>query len=98
MRRIRELLLTEYIGAILVAVIAAQAVIVVISALVQEIMYYVYFARQEAFRMAHAPTPSEVLIPAGIKISLYLVTAYLLAKWLFFKESGTPSADHRSEA
>ena len=98
MRTIRELLLTEYIGAILVAAIAAQAVIVLISALVQEIMYYAYFARQNLPGISHRLTPSEVLVPAAIRFCLYLLTAYLLAKWLFLRASTVAAGDNGSEA
>jgi hypothetical protein len=57
MRRLRAILLTDYIGAILIALLATQAIIVFFTALVQQISYYTHLAEHSltgpAFRSSH---------------------------------------------
>jgi hypothetical protein len=83
MRRLRAILLTDYIGAILIALLATQAIIVFLTALVQQISYYTHFAEHSltgpAFRSSHW----EPVLTSLVRIALYLLTAYLLVRWLY---------------
>ena len=83
MRRLRAILLTDYIGAILIALLATQAIIVFFTALVQQISYYTHFAEHSltgpAFRSSHW----EPVLTSLVRIVLYLLTAYLLVRWLY---------------
>ncbi|HLM83261.1 MAG TPA: hypothetical protein VK302_21860 [Terriglobales bacterium] len=82
MNKIREILLTEYIGAILVALLIADAIIALIALLVGQISYHLFFARQYAGRI---PTESQShsILTALEKMLLYLASAYMLARWLY---------------
>ena len=89
MQHIREILLTEYIGAMLVALLAVQAIIVFISMLARQITWYLSHATNEGvFGGGHAniytPLAWNDVIRSLVSIALYLLTAYLLAHWLYF--------------
>jgi len=83
MRRLHAILLTDYIGAILIALLVAQAIIVFFTMLVQQITYYSYFAHRSLPETPYRPSHWEAVITSGVRIVLYLLTAYLLARWLY---------------
>jgi hypothetical protein len=89
MQTIRQILLTEYIGAILVAVLIADAFSAVISTAVGEISFYLRVAR-------HAIPPNVLrfsntysTLGALTRAALYLAAAYFIWRWLY--SSGNPS-------
>jgi len=82
MRTIREILLTEYIGAILVAVLIADAFFAIITTVAGQISYYVQFAHNP-LADAHRPSASYLILGAITRSVLYLISAYALARWLY---------------
>lgn len=82
MRTIREILLTEYIGAILVAVLIADAFSALISVAVAQISYYARFPGHIAIESVRLSTTYSFL-SALIRIVLFLISAYLIARWLY---------------
>jgi ABC-type sulfate transport system permease component len=83
MRRLRAILLTDYIGAILIALLASQAIIVFFAALVQQISYYTHFAEHSLTGPAYRSSHWEPVLTSLVRIVLYLLTAYLLVRWLY---------------
>ncbi|HKI26650.1 MAG TPA: hypothetical protein VKA07_10015 [Candidatus Sulfotelmatobacter sp.] len=82
MRKIREILLTEYIGAILVAVLVADAFIALIATAVAQVAYYVQFGHVTVLN-AHGLSTTYSMLDALAKAVIYLVAAYLIARWLY---------------
>ncbi|MGB0014012.1 MAG: hypothetical protein WBQ03_20610 [Candidatus Sulfotelmatobacter sp.] len=82
MRTIREILLTEYIGAILVAVLIADAFSALISVAVAQISYHARFPGHVAIESVWLST-TYLLLSALIRIVLFLTSAYLIARWLY---------------
>ena len=80
MNKIREILLTEYIGAILVALLVADAFVEIVSVLLR-ISYRTFFAGEWERYQGLSNTYS--ILTALVKIALYLLMAYLLARWLY---------------
>jgi H+/Cl- antiporter ClcA len=84
MRRIREILLTQYIGAIVIGMLLAQALTGLVSLLVQPVIWY------QQVRESHSvmdrglpPFPWSKLLPLAITIALYVIVSYLLVTWLY---------------
>jgi len=82
MRMIREILLTEYIGAILIAVLIADALSTLITTVVAQISLHVELRRNPALDL-HRLSPTYSLLDAFSRIALYLISAYLIARWLY---------------
>ncbi|MGD0508192.1 MAG: hypothetical protein ABSA27_10370 [Terriglobales bacterium] len=82
MNRIREILLTEYIGAILVALLIADAIMALVTLLAGQIYYHVFLARQYAAKIP-IESQSHSILTALVRMMLYLASAYLIARWLY---------------
>jgi len=82
MRIIRQVLLTEYIGAILIAVLVADAFAAIITLVVGQVSYYVQFAHNP-LADAHRPSTSFLILGAVSRSALYLISAYVIARWLY---------------
>jgi hypothetical protein len=83
MRTIRQILLTEYIGAIVVAVLIADSFSALFMTVAEQISYHVYFAEHNLPRAGHRLSITYSILSTGTRIALYLITAYLLARWLY---------------
>jgi H+/Cl- antiporter ClcA len=83
MRTIRNILLTEYIGAILIALLVSEAVAVFVVAIGQQISWYSYFSQHPLSETQYRPSHNESILIAITKVALYLLFAYLLARWLY---------------
>jgi hypothetical protein len=96
MRTIREILLTEYIGAIVIAVLVADAFSTLFTTLVAQISYHVHFEKHTSPKFELSTT--YPLFSTVTKIGLYLAIAYLLARWLYGRgrpATGNDQALHR---
>lgn len=83
-QKLREILLTRYIGSILVALLCWQALIVLIENVVRILVWVINDQRAHtAFGSPHPSFPWDTLILSSVSIALYLLTAYLLAQWLY---------------
>lgn len=91
--KIREILLTQYIGAILIALMGWQAVVVLVGTAIRDLGWFVR-QQQNASVVGSAGTtfPWVSLIDAAITMFLYLLVGYLLARWLY------PLAQTKSES
>jgi ABC-type antimicrobial peptide transport system permease subunit len=92
MKRIREIFLTQYIGAIVIGMLVVQAIAGFISLLMQPLIWYTQ-ARESRSAMQFAlPFPWSQLLPSAITIALYVVVSYLLFAWLYQTEEGRLAA------
>jgi len=97
MRTIREILLTEYIGAILVAVLVADALSTLITTVVAQISLRVELRRNPTLDL-HRLSTTYSLLDSFSRIALYLISAYLIARWLYpGKPTESPRAAESSE-
>ena len=93
MKRLRAVLLNQYIGAMTVGFLLAQTVAGAITGLVQTSMSY-YFARRETSSVMGGSSvfPGSTLIFLLVAVALELLVAFLLMNWLY----GSSASDDRS--
>jgi multisubunit Na+/H+ antiporter MnhB subunit len=85
MRRIREVLLNEYIGAIAIGFILAQVVAGIVSTVVTPIAFYWESRRRPANAFESRAFSWESLLVPLVSVVLYLLAAYLLVHWLYLR-------------
>ena len=98
MGRIREILLTQYIGAIVVGFITAQGLIGLVALVTIPLRWYLEFRNRTSSSVLYHATNQQISFPwdsvlaASVNILLYLLVAYWLARWLYpqAEESSTP--------
>jgi hypothetical protein len=83
MRRIREILLTDYIGAIAIGFISAQAILAFVGAFTTTAAFYVQERSHPGVLNRSAVFPWDNLIISFVSVGLYLAAAFLLARWLY---------------
>lgn len=82
--KLREILLTQYIGSILVALIASNAVATLTTSFVRNVFWVINDQRtRSVLGSSHPPFPWDDLIYSAATIFLYLAIAYSLARWLY---------------
>jgi len=77
MNKIREILLTEHVGAILVALLFWGAITALITLLVGQIYWHVALSGRYHESLGHS------ILTTLVKMLLYLASAYMLARWLY---------------
>jgi hypothetical protein len=82
-KTIRQILLTEYIGSILVALLGCQAIIVVATSILRDLLWYWYRSRAGILADTRPPFPWDNFVFSATSVVLYLLIAYLLARWLY---------------
>jgi uncharacterized membrane protein (DUF4010 family) len=83
-QKLRETLLTRYIGSILIALLCSQALIVLIEKIAQTIFWVINDQRSHsALEPSHSSFAWDNLIFSAVTCALYLVVAYVLAQWLY---------------
>lgn len=97
MRRLREILLTQHIGAITIGLVLAQAVLAVINAAVQNVAAYIALQGAPHSVMSEARPFSWVNLEISLATAtLELLTGIALIFWLY---GGTGvTADHENES
>jgi len=88
--RIREILLTQYIGAIIVGFLAVDAISTVISIAVSPATFYLL--RQQPRSLFGAQEPAydwSGLIVSIVRTALYLVPICLVVRWLYWQKAGS---------
>ena len=103
MKRIREVLRNEYIGAIAIGVLLASAITGLIGALVQPVFFYLESKPRPSSVFATEPAqhfPWLTMISGLVPVALYFLVAYLLLRWLYLRpdvraerESGEDQSD-----
>jgi hypothetical protein len=92
MRKLRQILLTEYIGAIIIGFLLAQALAATISTVVQTISFYLEGRSRSSVFGGRGGFEFGALVPPAISVILEVVTAFVLIYWLYW------SGDTRAEA
>jgi hypothetical protein len=83
-QKLREILLTRYIGAILVALLCWQALVVLIERVVQTLFWVINDQRDHsALGSRYSAFPWDSLVFSAVSIALFLLAAYALARWLY---------------
>ena len=92
--KIREILLTQYIGSILIALLIWQALLEFITMALRSV-FWSYNHRNTGSLLENSSSrfPWDNIVFTGVTISLYLCTAYALARWLFPEFFLTTPAD-----
>jgi hypothetical protein len=90
MNKIREILLTEYIGAILVALLASDAIIALVTLVVGQIYWHASLGGRYHESLGHS------ILTALVKMLLYMGSAYLLARWLYWRKAPGDPGEHRT--
>jgi hypothetical protein len=94
--RIKRILLTQYIGAIVTALIAAQGISGLISLLVFPLSWHLMIRRGEpGSQVWHMPgTPQAYdwsqTIVSLVSVTLHFLVVYILMRWLYFEEEPSP--------
>lgn len=86
MKKIREVLKNQYIGAVAIGVIIAFSIISFISTVLQTVI--VYWESRHRASSVFAPNPEfpwANLIAGIIPVVLYLLVAYILMRWLYYE-------------
>jgi hypothetical protein len=98
MKRVREILLTQYIGAITIGFIFAQAATHFINGITQVAAQY-WTIQQDYRGVMGAPRsfPWASFIVSMSSVVLHLLVAFLLIRWLYAEENGQ-SGDQEVEA
>ena len=104
MRRVKEILHTQYIGAIVVAILSAQGITGLISGVLTPL--YAYLESQRPFRSVLDASPREFqfpwesLIGTLASVLLNLAFAFALFCWLFWRtpNEASPAAEDAAEA
>lgn len=96
--KLREILLTQYIGSILVALLVWQAAIEVITTAVRTGYWFSNHRHTESVfgESSRAPFPWDNLIFSAVTVALYLLTAYGLARWLYPPQPIAPETEEES--
>ena len=82
--KVREILLTQYIGSILIALLGCQALVVLVTTVVSTASRYVDQQRNQSVLVpSRISVDWDSVVLAGVAIALYLFSAYLLARWLY---------------
>ena len=81
MRTIREVLLTQYIGAMVVALLCCEALITVVSTVVRVGSLFMQY--RNTLGPSSFPFPWDTIVFAVVAIALYLLAAYFLVRWLY---------------
>jgi hypothetical protein len=95
MRKLRQILLTEYIGAIIIGFLLAQALAATISTVVQTISFYMEGRSRSSVFGGRAGFEFGALVPPAISVILEVLTAFILIYWLYW--SGGSQIDEAEE-
>ncbi len=84
LKKIQEILLTKYIGSILVALLAWQALVVLIETVLRAAFWLINNQHgQSVLGSSHTPFPWDNVVFSAVTLLLYLLLAYFLARWLY---------------
>jgi len=82
--KLREILQTQYIGSILVALLVWQAAIEIVTTVVRSGFWYFDQRHGRSVLVpSGTPYPWDNFVFSAVTVALYLLTAYALALWLY---------------
>lgn len=90
MRNIREILLTQYIGAIAIGLILAQAVFNFVAALIQAGAAYIAIQQSKSVLVPPRSFSWNNLITSMVEACLYLGIGFALIRWLYASSPEEP--------
>lgn len=95
LERIKQILLTQYIGAIIVAFIGVQGILGVLGVFMQPVFWMLTGQRRTSVFVAPERPAFDwnVLLASTVNAALHLLVAYLLFRWLYMQERPAESAD-----
>ncbi len=86
MKRIKEVLLTQYIGAITIGFLLAQGIGSLISLLLQPVAWYL--GRHSYFGGTEQAYPwTSAFLPSLAAVLLYFLVVYAFLRWLYWRPS-----------
>ncbi len=99
MHRIRELLLTQYIGAIVIGLVISQAITNFVSTILIPAGWYLE-SRNASRSVLGSPRPFmwDRFVVNLIAVALYVLIAYLLVRWLYLTEENQGHAEGIDES
>jgi hypothetical protein len=86
MKRIREIFLTQYIGAIVIGMLVVQAAVGTISLVIQPVIWYTQSRDSRSVMSGLGPFPWLKMLPTAITVALYVIVCYMLLGWLYRTE------------
>ena len=98
MRKVRQILLTEYIGAIIIGFLLAQALAATISTIVQSISFYLEGRSRSSVFGGPRGFEFGALVPPAISVILEVLTAFILIYWLYWSGDDHAEAKVETEA
>lgn len=98
--KLREVLLTQYIGSILIALLVWQAAFEVITTAVRAGFWISNHHHTESVfgGSSRTPFPWDNLVFSAVTVALYLLTGYSLARWLYPPASPTAPAEIKGQS
>jgi large-conductance mechanosensitive channel len=87
MNRIREILLAEYIGAVAIGLILAQAVMTFITTLVNNVVVYWEIQKSGSVLTGNQSFSWKGPITSLVDVGLYLFVAFLMIRWLYLRKN-----------
>jgi hypothetical protein len=92
LKKIREVLLTQHIGSVLIALLGWQVMVEIVTLIVRlGFWFFRHWHTQAVWDSPGAPFRWDSLIFSVVTVALYQLTAYLLARWLY-PEVAPPAA------
>ena|SRR5689334_23093935 len=99
MQKVRELLRNEYIGAIAIGFVLAQAIIVTVSIVLRPIQFYLFDSGRHGSLFGGTEYPWATLLSSLISIVLYMLAGFLLFWWLYLgSQRATVAEDDNTAA
>jgi ABC-type Mn2+/Zn2+ transport system permease subunit len=98
MRKLRQILLTEYIGAIIIGFLLAQALAATISTIVQTMSFYLEGRSRSSVFGGRAGFEFGALVPPAVSVILEVLTAFILIYWLYWSGDDHAEAKVETEA
>ncbi len=84
LKKLREIFLTQYIGAVLIALLGWQALRAVVTLIVQlGIWFFRHWNGHVVWDPDRATFPWDNLILSVVTVAIYVFIAYLLTRWLY---------------
>jgi hypothetical protein len=98
--KLREILLTQYIGSILVALLVWQAAVAVVTEVVRTGFWFAnHLHNDSVFGSSSASSyPWDNFVFSTVTVALYLLTAYALARWLYSAPITKTETDGKSSS
>jgi hypothetical protein len=90
MKRLREILRIQYIGAIVVALLANQAILSLVTVIVTPLQWYILRNSKISPYLTGAINPGFLLVEGFqnlVSLILYALAAWILGKWLYSRVS-----------